>query len=226
MRKASAQPVRIWDLPTRLFHWTLVLCVLGLIITGQVGGAALPWHFRFGYGVLALLAFRLSWGLVGGHWSRFASFTYTPATVWRYLRGRTDRARFEIGHNPAGSLSVYALLGFLLLQVASGLVADDEILNTGPLNRFVSNTTAALCTGWHKHYGQWILYALIALHVTAIVFHRLRHGQNLLRPMLVGDKWLPPGTPASADGAAQRMLAVVIVMLCAMLAFWVSTLGD
>jgi cytochrome b len=226
MSDKPVQPVRVWDLPTRLFHWALVCCVALLVITGHVGGDALPWHFRFGYGVLALLAFRLIWGVVGGRWSRFASFVYAPATVWRYLRGQHgDAAALDVGHSPAGSLSVFSLLALLLLQVGTGLFADDEIASTGPLNRYVSHDTGLLATRWHKDWGQWILIGLVSLHVAAIVFYRVRRGMNLVRPMLLGDKQLPADTPASADGITQRVLAVVIVALCAALSAWVSALG-
>jgi len=78
--------VRVWDLPTRVFHWALALCVISSIVSGLSGGNALVWHFRLGYAVFALLAFRLLWGMVGGHWSRFANFIYAPTTVVRYLQ--------------------------------------------------------------------------------------------------------------------------------------------
>src|SRR6185436_17472968 len=106
--------VRVWDLPTRLVHWLLVACVTGLVITGHIGGNALVWHMRFGLAVGALLVFRLLWGLIGGRWSRFVSFVYSPAAVWRYLQGRASAAdHFDVGHNPLGSFSVFALLGLL-----------------------------------------------------------------------------------------------------------------
>lgn len=83
MRKDLLKPVRIWDLPTRLFHWALVACVLGSVISAKIGGNAAVWHMRLGYAVLALVAFRILWGLVGGRWSRFSSFVYSPAALLR-----------------------------------------------------------------------------------------------------------------------------------------------
>jgi cytochrome b len=219
-------PVRVWDLPTRLFHWTLAACVAALVVTGHVGGNALVWHQRLGLAVGALLAFRLLWGLVGGRWSRFASFVYPPAALWRYLRGQPHPGeRFDVGHSPLGGLSVFALLGLLALQVATGLVADDEIATTGPLNRFVSGATASLATGWHKDAGQWLLLSLVGLHVAAIAWYRRRRRLDLLRPMWHGDKPLPPGTPASADTAGTRLLALVLAAACAAAATWVGRLG-
>ena len=98
-------PVRVWDLPTRVFHWLLASCVIASIVSAQIGGNALVWHFRLGYVVFTLLAFRILWGLVGGHWSRFASFVYAPATVARYVRGeRRAGEHVDVGHNPLGDV--------------------------------------------------------------------------------------------------------------------------
>src|SRR5512139_2456819 len=117
---AGSSVVRVWDLPTRLFHWLLALAVVAQVITGKIGGAAMVWHFRIGYCIFALIVFRIVWGLVGGHWSRFASFVYGPASVWRYLRGApSSNDHFHVGHNPLGSASVFAMLALLAVQVAS-----------------------------------------------------------------------------------------------------------
>ena len=223
---ASPTPVRVWDLPLRLFHWTLAATVIGSVISAKIGGNAMVWHFRLGALVIALVAFRVLWGLVGGRWSRFASFIYAPSTVLRYLRGqaRPDE-HLDVGHNPLGSFSVFALLGFLALQAATGLVADDEIANVGPLNRFASAGLVARATSWHKDYGQWLLIALVLLHVAAIVFYLVKKQHNLVRPMLSGDKPLPAGTPASADGSAQRLLALALFAVCAAAAAWILSLG-
>lgn len=209
-------PVRVWDLPTRAFHWLLALAIVGSVVSAKIGGGAMVWHFRLGYAVLALLAFRLLWGLVGGRWSRFASFLYGPATVLRYLRGRVQPGEhLDVGHNPLGSFSVWALLAVLAVQLGTGLVSDDEIANLGPLNHLVASETALSATSFHKTWGQWTVLALVGLHLAAIVFYRVVRRQNLVRPMLVGDKPLPPGTPASEDGWRQRGLALVLLALCA-----------
>jgi cytochrome b len=220
------QPVRVWDLPTRLFHWVLALTIAGSVVSAKIGGNAMVWHFRFGYVVFTLLAFRLLWGWVGGRWSRFGSFIYAPGTVWRFLRGEQRAGeQLDVGHTPLGSFSVFALLAVLAVQVGTGLVADDEIANLGPLNRFVSSDTALAATGWHKQWGEWLVLALVALHVTAILFYLLRRKANLVRPMVLGDKPLPAGTPASADGPSQRLLALALLVACAGLVNWVVGLG-
>ncbi len=218
--------VRVWDLPTRTFHWVLAACVMGSVVSAKIGGNAMVWHFRLGYVVFTLLAFRVLWGLVGGHWSRFANFIYAPATTLRYLRGqsRADE-HHEVGHNPLGAFSVFGLLAILAAQVGSGLFADDEISNTGPLIKFVSGATSSLLTSWHKSFGQWLIIALVLLHVAAIVYYLLKKRQNLVRPMIVGDKALAPDVPASADTGASRTLALVLLAACAALVAWIVKLG-
>jgi cytochrome b len=224
--KDDAVRVRVWDLPTRLFHWLLAACVIGSVVSAKIGGNAMVWHFRFGYVVFTLLAFRLLWGLVGGRWSRFASFAYAPATLLRYLRGGSRaEEHHEVGHSPLGALSVFALLAILAAQVGSGLFADDEISNTGPLIKFVTGATSSLLTSWHKTFGQGLILTLVVLHVAAIVVYRVRKGRDLVRPMLVGDKLLPPDVPASADSPATRGLALLLVAACAAGVGWLVNLG-
>ena len=226
MPEIPDQNVRVWDLPTRLFHWLLALAVIGAVITARIGGNAMEWHFLLGYGLFALLAFRLLWGLVGGRWSRFASFLYAPVTVLRYLRGQARAGKYlDVGHNPTASFSVFAMLGVLLLQVATGLVADDDIGNAGPLNKFIKADLAGQAGSWHTEWGQWLIITLVGLHVVAIVYYLLRKRINLVRPMLSGDKALPAGTPASADGVPQRLLAAVLLAVCAAIVASVVKLG-
>lgn len=219
--------VRVWDLPTRVFHWALAACVLASIATAWTGGNAMVWHFRLGYAAFTLLAFRLVWGLVGGHWSRFSRFIYAPTTVWRYLRGasRPDE-HHDVGHNPLGASSVFGLLGLLALQVGTGLFADDEISNTGPLIKFVSGATSLALTKWHKGYGQWLIIALIVLHVGAILYYLTAKRRNLIRPMVTGDKHLVLPAPPSVDSLVSRALAAVLLALCAGLVARIVTLGD
>ena len=222
----AMRKVRVWDLPTRVFHWALAAGVSGSVITAKIGGNAMAWHFRFGYLIMTLLAFRLVWGLVGGRWSRFASFIYSPATLLRYLRGHArPEEHLDVGHSPLGAGSVFALLALLLLQVSTGLFADDEISNSGPLVKFVSTATSALATGWHKNFGQWLIIALVLLHLGAIAFYRLRRGRDLVRPMFTGDKMFAGRVPESVDSARHRGLALTLVALCAALVGWLVGLG-
>jgi cytochrome b len=224
MSASTSFHTRVWDLPTRLFHWSLVLCIVGLVITGNIGGNWMTWHFRLGYAVFTLLLFRIVWGLIGGRWSRFAGFIYAPSTVIAYIKGRS-RPEHSVGHNPLGAGSVFALLGFLLLQVATGLVSDDDISNQGPLNKFISGARASSATWYHKEVGNKVLIALVVLHVVAILFYLWKKKENLIRPMLSGDKPLPVVVPPSRDDAASRAVAAVVLALCATLVWYVVNLG-
>lgn len=215
---------RIWDLPTRLFHWVLAACVVALIVTAKVGGNAMEWHLRLGHGVLALLLFRLVWGVVGGRWSRFTAFLFSPARLLRYLRG-TPAPEDSIGHSPLGALSVFALLAVLMAQVATGLLSHDEIAFSGPLTRFVSNAVVGQATAYHKEMGQYLVLGLVALHVLAILYYVLVRKQRLVRPMLDGDKLLATPAAPSRDDVATRLLALVVLALSLALAWWVSGLA-
>jgi cytochrome b len=222
----AARPVRVWDLPTRVFHWLLATSVIASVVTAKIGGNALDWHIRLGLLALALLVFRVVWGFVGGHWSRFATFVYSPSHLRAYLRGDAGPGgRFDVGHSPLGALSVFALLLLLIVQVATGLVADDEIATTGPLYRFVASATALQATGWHKSFGQYLIITLVVLHIAAVLFYLFKKKRNLIAPMWHGDKVLPPGTPASADDAKQRILAAVLIAFALSLSWWIARLG-
>jgi cytochrome b len=219
--------VRVWDLPTRAFHWVLASCVVASIISARIGGNAMIWHFRLGYVVFALLVFRVLWGLMGGRWSRFANFVRGPGTIWRYLYGKNEpHEHHDVGHNPLGALSVLGLLGILAIQVATGLVADDEISNTGPLIKFVSGSTSLALTRWHQNVGQWLIMAMVALHVAAILFYLLKKKRNLIHPMLTGDKELDASTPASADNFKTRALGLALLAASIGLVVWVIGLGE
>lgn len=204
---------RVWDLPTRIFHWALVACVVGLVISGNVGGNAMTWHFRFGYGVLSLLLFRIVWGLVGGRWSRFSSFIYAPATIISYMKGR-GKPEHSVGHNPMGAGSVFALLAFLLTQVGSGMMSDDEIAAVGPLAKFVSNATVSTATWYHKDVGKVVIIALVVLHIAAILFYLFKKKENLVKPMIHGDKLLDAVVESSKDNAQSRTVAAVVFAIC------------
>jgi cytochrome b len=218
--------VRVWDLPTRVFHWALVIALIAQVTTGKIGGAALTWHMRIGYCIFALIVFRLVWGFVGGHWSRFTSFVYGPASALRYLRNRHAAGDlFHVGHNPLGSASVFAMLAILIVQVATGLVADDEIATVGPLNRLVSTSFGLSATAWHKGAGLVIILTLVVLHVLAILFYRLRRRQDLIGPMFSGDKLLLAPVPGSVDDRMSRVRALAIIVASAGLVAAVVQLG-
>ncbi|WP_137895656.1 cytochrome b/b6 domain-containing protein [Ramlibacter sp. 2FC] len=216
--------LRIWDLPTRLFHWALVACFFGLFITGKRGGDAMEWHFRFGYTMASLLLFRLAWGLVGGRWSRFAAFLYPPRALLAQLRGN-PAPEHSAGHSPLGAASVLAMLLFLLAQVGTGLFSEDKGEAFGPLSALVSGATVRLATGYHKNIGQLVLLALVLLHLAAIAYYQLRLHRNLVKPMITGDKRLAEPVPASRDDAWSRLAAAALLLASAALVGWVVQLG-
>ena len=193
-------------------------------MTGTVGGNAMPWHFRLGYCVLTLLLFRIVWGFVGGTWSRFSSFIYAPKHIINYLKGKREPFH-EVGHNPLGGLSVFAMLAFLLAQVATGLFSDDEIAASGPLTRFIANATVQQVTNYHANIGKIILILLVVTHVLAIVFYLVKKRENLIKPMLHGDKLLSIEVQATRDTASSRFIALLIFIVCAAMVYWLVSLG-
>jgi cytochrome b len=173
----------------------------------------MEWHFRFGYLMLSLLLFRLIWGVVGGHWSRFSSFLFSPVTLLRYLRGN-DAPALGTGHTPLGAVSVFALLLLLLVQVGTGLISDDEIASSGPLAHLVGSDTVSLATWYHHQVGKLVLLGLVAMHVCAILFYLWRKRQNLIVPMLFGDKYVAHPAKESRDDTRTRLLAFWIFLCC------------
>lgn len=210
----ASQKILLWDWPIRIFHWSLVAAVALAVVSVKIGGNWMVWHGRAGLLVLALLVFRLLWGVLGTPYARFAQFAPTPGRVLAYLRGQWQ----GIGHSPLGALAVFALLGLLALQVASGLFANDDIDFTGPWFHFVSQESSNWLTRWHHRIGDALLW-LIGLHVLAIGFFQVVKKQNLLKPMLTG--WYrgpaPDGLPASQPGSK---LILVLGCLLAILAVW------
>jgi cytochrome b len=192
--------VPVWDGLLRAFHWALVALVGTAIATGLAGGDWMPWHARAGQAIGALLVLRLSWGLWGSRYARFAQFWPTPARVLSYLRGRWQ----GLGHNPLGALSVIAVLALLLFQVGSGLVGNDEIAFTGPWAGAIGEELSLQLTRWHRLVAK-LLYGWIALHLAAIALHALVKRHPLVRAMWTGRK---PGdtTAAAAPVSAWRWL--------------------
>ena len=230
MSDSELSRVRVWDLPTRMFHGLLIIVFVALFLTGKLGAGALRWHVWFGYVAASLVLFRLAWGVAGGYWSRFANFGCAPAMVVRQVRG--DRSLpHTLGHSPLGSLSVLAMLTALLLQVCSGMFADDTVEFAGPLTTLVSDATVRALTRYHKAVGQPLLLTLIGLHVGAVVYHALTSRAEVLRAMWTGDKLAPAGSHASADGPWRRLLALVLWAVAGGVVAWVvhwgsSQLGD
>jgi cytochrome b len=216
--------LRIWDLPTRLFHWLLVLSITGALVTINIGGAWMDWHVRFGIASFVLLLFRLIWGLIGPRYARFSQFLSSPAKTLTYLREK--KGTRHAGHNPLGAWSVLAMLGLFLFQSSTGLFANDDVMTQGPLAQFVSNDTVALFTRLHR-LSEYALYAIIALHLAAIAFYSFR-GEGLVKPMVTGDvpkHTLSAGTQSAQDDWRVRLGATILAALLGTLAWWLINLA-
>ncbi|MGC2856906.1 cytochrome b/b6 domain-containing protein [Novispirillum sp. DQ9] len=230
--------VRVWDLPTRLFHWTLVLLLILLWVSGEIGGLGLSYqgevlgmpvnlllgnmdiHMLLGQAVLALVLFRLIWGVVGSSTARFAGFVRGPRSLMAYVAAV---ARGEVpattGHNPAGAVVILAMLTLLLVQGGLGLFANDDIFSEGPLAARVGKATSDALTVWHGQVFT-VLLAVVALHVAAALYY-LARGKNLIRPMVTGRKpadTVPPGDPEprlASPWLALPVLAVAVAIVWA-----------
>ncbi len=214
----ALQTVTVWDLPTRLFHWTLVALMIFQWLTAEFG-SAMDWHVWGGYAILALVVFRLIWGFVGSDTVRFRDFVRGPGAALGYvkalLRGETP---LYLGHNPMGGWSIVAMLVLLLVQAGTGLFANDDITIEGPLYAWVSKGTSDWLTAIHK-FNFNLLLLVIAVHISAVLFYLLVTRENLIHPMLSGRKRLPP----ELAGAAPRIVSPWVglgALLVAVAAVW------
>jgi cytochrome b len=214
-------PVRIWDLPTRLFHWSLVLLVAFSATTGELGEDLplkfMDWHRLSGYAILTLLLFRLVWGVIGSTHARFTNFVRGPAAALRYVQetlGRAPATR-HLGHNPLGGWSVLMLMVCLAIQVSTGLfIADEDLGVEGPFAKLVSSRVSDALAEIHEvNFG--LLLALIGLHLSAIAFYLVAKGENLVRPMITGFKQLPQEESAGAARGGHLLLGVLVLAMAA-----------
>jgi len=219
---AAAITRLIWDLPTRLFHWVLVVLIALQYATAKFGLLDMDWHFRFGYATLALIIFRIAWGFFGSQSSRFTHFVRGPVAVMRYVRSQfSTNPQMSIGHNPLGGWSAIVLLASVLVQAVSGLFASDGVDTDGPLSDKVASSTVKLFTRVHA-WNENILLVLIVLHVVAIaLYFALRH-DNLLTPMITGRKAIG-GQPLAFAGIWRAFgLLIVSAGLVACLVAWAT----
>ena len=196
--------VRIWDWPTRIFHWSIVLLIPALWWTATNG--RIETHMQLGLVMLGLILFRLLWGLFGSSTARFSNFLKGPRGIVSYLNGRAAHA---IGHNPVGGWSVMLMLLVLSTQVGLGLFAANEDGELGPLAVLVSDETSEIFTEWHEALFN-VLLALILLHLLAIAFYAAKM-QNLVGPMLTGGGDRPAGTEGMV-GASWGRLALAVAI--------------
>ncbi len=210
-------PTQVWDLPVRLFHWTLVLLLVGLATTGYLKGEWMTWHMRFGYAVLSLVFFRVLWGFAGSTHARFRSFLAGPGKTIDFVRKLLARApAHSAGHNPLGGWMVVVLLAALLFQVGTGLFANDDILFEGPLAALVSKAWSDRLTAWH-YWNVNLIWVLIGTHVAAVLYHWLIMKEDLVIAMFSGVKHLPQEDAHRAEGRfTSSWIALVLFALSAL----------
>lgn len=180
----------VWDLPTRVFHWSLAVLFGISVYTGLDGGLnVMDYHMLSGYAILTLVGFRILWGVFGSKNSRFTSFLKGPGAIIAHIRTLTRPSEGYAGHNPLGALSIIAMLLAVVLQTATGLFSTDDVFVDGPLRHLVSDETSLYITSIHK-VNVWILVGLVGLHVAAIVWYHLIRKENLFLPMITGWKRL------------------------------------
>ena len=180
----------VWDLTTRLWHWTLALSVITGWFLGEFRSfSTIEWHFYCGYLTGALVLFRYAWGFLGPQPIRFGTLFASTRHVFSYLRtiGRREPSGLE-GHNPLGSLSVFALLLALTVQVTSGLFSEDDgLFSAGPLASEVAGSVVRQMTQIH-HIGARVILVLVIMHLGAIAFYAIYKRENLVSAMINGRK--------------------------------------
>ena len=204
--ESGERVIRVWDLPTRLFHWLLAALVVAAVVTVKLGGNAMVWHGRIGLAILGLVVFRLAWGVVGSTYARFTDFVPGPRAIRDYLAGRWD----GVGHNPLGALSVLALIGVVAFQVSTGLFSNDDIAFNGPLVPLVSSDTSGWLAGLHRQ-TEWYLYGLVALHVLAVLYYVRAKRDDILSPMITGRKAVR-GAHREAHGGGLAAFIVAAIL--------------
>ena len=196
-----AVSIRVWDLPTRVFHWGLVSCFAGAWLTAE----SERWrdvHVMLGYTLIGLVAFRVLWGFAGSRYARFRSFLFGPAAVWRYLRSiLSGTPQHFSGHNPVGALAIFALLGLGVLASLSGVVVYEDV--GGEWLEEVHELAAAA------------MLALAGMHVAGVVASGALHRENLVRSMVSGWKRGHPD-----DGIPGMRTVAGVLLLAAVAWFW------
>ena len=231
MADNNAKKIRVWDLPVRLFHWTLVVLLTTSYFTGRAGGEWMKFHFWSGYAILTLLLFRIAWGCVGSTTARFSDFVKGPVACLVHLRDLlTGRRTYDVGHNPAGGAMVVVLLFAVLAQVAAGLFSADTDMGTvnGPLANLIPDKWVDRVTHFH---GFWVnvLLVLVGLHVLAAVVYLVWKRQNLIGAMFTGRKPLSdlaaPGKPLPTLTFASGRLAVSLLIASAAIVYFIVRMG-
>lgn len=210
---SEGKPHKLWDLPTRVFHWLLVIAIP--LAWWSAEQSRYDLHEWLGYGLLVLISSRIVWGFIGSRHSLFSDFLVGPLRVLSYLR--SERAS-SVGHNPLGGWSVLILLSLILLQVISGLFNSDEILFSGPLYRLIDTDLQVTMAIVHDLAFD-LLLALIVLHIAAVLYHQFKLKEKIIQAMIKGSA---PGKEGRAAPVSPWRAAAVALLLAAALWFGLS----
>jgi cytochrome b len=228
---SEGKKVRVWDLPVRLFHWTLVVLLTTSYFSGRAGGDWMTVHFWSGYAILTLLLFRIAWGFVGSTTARFSHFVKGPTAWFAYLRNLvTGRPSYDVGHNAVGGIMVLLLIAAVMAQATAGLFAADTDTGmvNGPLAGAIADKWVDRLTTFHKFWINVIL-CLVALHVLAAVSYLVLKRQNLIGAMVTGRKPLEhvaeAGKPAPTLRFASGGLALSLLIVAAAIVYFCLRLG-
>lgn len=192
--RARLLPLKVWDLPTRVFHWLLALLVGGAWLSVELGYMEI--HGLVGQAILTLVVYRLIWGVVGSETAQFWNFIRGPKAVLGYARGLLSGRNSEpVGHNPLGACMIVGLLLLLATQAVLGLMSNDDVLFEGPLFNLVGKEWSDTITGIHHLLYNAILLAVIA-HVCAAFYYLIVKKENLIGAMITGVKWWPEPLPS------------------------------
>ena len=213
----SETPVKVWDVPVRLFHWLLVLLVAFQYLSAKMKGDWMTWHMYSGYAILALVLFRVLWGFAGSSTARFSTFVAGPAACLEFAKKVLSRAPAPYAsHNPLGGWMVVVLLLALVVQAGTGLFANDDIATEGPLANLVSKELSDRLTLVH-YWNFNLLLLLVGLHIAAVLYHWGVLKENLIGAMFTGVKRLPSNfAGAAAARVASPWLALVLLALAAL----------
>jgi cytochrome b len=186
---AKSDVVRAWDLPTRLFKWSLVALIITAWVSSSFNDPDMTVHKAAGYGVLVLVVYRVLWGVFGSSTARFSGFVRSPAAAWAYLKAlRRNRAEHYLGHNPAGGLMVIGLLVVCGVQVLLGMFSSDGVTASGPFAGLVGDTVSSWAASVHAAWFYFAILALVGLHIVANFYYQFVKRENLIGAMITGRK--------------------------------------
>lgn len=210
----------VWNLPTRVFHWLLVLCISAMLVTGLSDNLDwMEWHQKIGYVLLGLLIFRIFWGIFGQDYGRFSRFPLHPKSVVGYLRNKHS----ALGHNPLGALSVVAMLLAIATQVISGLMTSDGFYVEGPWVYWADDNWVDVAGSVHD-FNWMVIAALISLHISAVVYHQWIKKHPLIKPMVTGYTKTPPATSETTATPVAPLKAMLMVVASGLLAWGMITI--